>query len=166
MEHLEYKNSDHRPIFVDIEEGLATVNNTGKAFCSRFYFVELWTFQEDCNEIIKDGWQNIRGTSAVDRVQDCVRGCTAHLKRWSRDRFGNRIKKLKEMRWEIDMLLRKASTPEEYDRIRLIAKEMDDFLRDEEIYWKQRSRALWLSMEIEILNISILKHLKGEGEID
>lgn len=68
----------------------------------------------------------------------------AHLKVWSKGEFGGRKKKLELLIEELKSLQLQGLQHENGDRIKTIERQIDTFLSDEEIYWKQRSKADWL----------------------
>ena len=62
----------------------------------------------------------------------------------SREEFGERTKQLKSLTNELQMARQSNIPYVDGAEIRKIEKQIDKSLADEEIYWKQRSRADWL----------------------
>ena len=95
--------------------------------------------------MIKRGWRNGRVNDAIQNVKRCLEGFIDFIKSFGvKKDLVKRFKYLRELRREKDLLIGRAPSSEEYEKTREIGKEMDGLLRDEEIYWKQRSRANWL----------------------
>ena len=68
----------------------------------------------------------------------------ARLLYWSKREFRRREKKLEKLRVQLQGLkLRKVQYENEVE-IKKVEKQIQNILIDEEIYWKQRSRADWL----------------------
>ena len=68
----------------------------------------------------------------------------AYLKLWSKDEFGGRKKKLEMLMEELKNMQLQGLQYGDGKKIQDIERQIDGFLVDEEIYWKQRSRADWL----------------------
>lgn len=66
----------------------------------------------------------------------------AKLQEWSRKKFRDRKRILQALTTKLTCL--KSDPYQNYHGIRVVETQIDDFLRDEEIYWRQRSKALWL----------------------
>lgn len=67
-----------------------------------------------------------------------------NLTKWSRDKFGPIFRALKKKRKKLKKLNEGNLTVSQLERRRLLLRELDELVRQEEVYWKQRSRALWL----------------------
>lgn len=68
----------------------------------------------------------------------------AHLKFWSKEAFGNREKKLKSLMKKLERAKQGNLQNDDGDDVRNIERQIQNLLIDEEVYWKQRSRADWL----------------------
>lgn len=52
FDDLDYDNSDHRPLFIDLSYSTKDKLLSNTRWVSRFHFEEQWSLQEDCKEII------------------------------------------------------------------------------------------------------------------
>lgn len=64
------------------------------------------------------------------------------LQEWSQKKFRDRKGILQALTTKLTCL--KSDPYQNYHGIRVVEMQIDDFLRDEEIYWRQRSKAFWL----------------------
>ena len=63
---------------------------------------------------------------------------------WSKGEFGGRDKKLAQLRDQLQGLKQRKVQYGNGDEIKRVERQIQNILIDEEIYWKQRSRADWL----------------------
>lgn len=68
----------------------------------------------------------------------------AQLRWWNKEELGDRNKKLEKLINELKEVKKQNQHYEDGEQIRSLEKKIDALLLDEEIYWKQRSRADWL----------------------
>lgn len=68
----------------------------------------------------------------------------AKFKLWSDDEFKGRKRKVKQLNEKLKIIRKYFSHYEDGDEIQKIERQIDNVLLDEEIYWKQRSKAGWL----------------------
>lgn len=66
------------------------------------------------------------------------------LKWWSRNEFEGNKKKMKNLVTKLEGLKQNTNQEENGEEIKLVEKQIDNMLMEEEIYQKQRSRADWL----------------------
>jgi hypothetical protein len=135
--HLGAINSDHNPLLVD--------TNPTEEFVPRpFRFEAMWTRDPRCGGVIKKAWEaECRGNHSFILCHK-QRKTTIALKRWNRDVFGNShtmIKKLTNQIEENQKLDRtKANSRQEAN----LQGELNEWLRRNEVLWKQKSREQWL----------------------
>lgn len=68
----------------------------------------------------------------------------ARLKWWSKQEFGGREKELEQLMKKLKRVKQNFERYDSGDEIRRLEKRINNLLIDEEMYWKQRSRADWL----------------------
>lgn len=68
----------------------------------------------------------------------------ARLKGWSKREFGGREEELKRLRKQLERVKQNFEHYDGGDEYRRLEKRIHNLLIDEEMYWKQRSRADWL----------------------
>lgn len=65
----------------------------------------------------------------------------AELVMWNLKEFGGREKKLNELINELKNIKKSYDHYENWDKIMMLEKQIDNILIDEGVYWKQRSRS-------------------------
>lgn len=144
--HLTTWTSDHNPVMMDVVE-----KNKGSKYSRRFFtrihYENMWSPYERCQEIVKKEWMDScrwDGENPVMQFKEKARSSMAELKIWSKAEFEGRKKKLDNL---LQQLQSKRECGEQYEsgeEIKNIEKQIDGILLEEEIYWRQRSRAVWL----------------------
>ncbi|KAL8502166.1 hypothetical protein ACS0TY_021325 [Phlomoides rotata] len=106
-----------------------------------FRFEKLWLEKEGCLDVVEGGWNKEDiSISFTDRVNRC----SAHLSKWNRRVFGNIKKKIQIVKANLDALQSRDQCAEIILESQQFQKELDELLKLDEIWWFQRSRALWL----------------------
>ncbi|XP_039137390.1 uncharacterized protein LOC120274917 [Dioscorea cayenensis subsp. rotundata] len=133
--------SDHVPI--RLEMGKIVTNPRP------FRFELAWTTTEGFQELISQWWNSTTpvGCGAFIMAKK-VSSLREQLRHWAKFSFGSiKLKKL-ELLQEIDKLdVMKESrclTPQEVHQEHTLREKLGDTLKQEELYWKQRSRLNWL----------------------
>ena len=108
-------------------------------YTHRFRFENLWVREQDFNDSLKRWWQSSSDKDLIERLSLC----SVSMAKWGREfwkRFRKRIKccseKLVRLRGKTDDI-----AVGEFFRARA---ELDRLLDQEEVYWKQRAKDLWL----------------------
>ncbi|CAL8151990.1 unnamed protein product [Prunus armeniaca] len=135
--HLVAFSSDHHPILIasDRPQGDKARGPRGRR---RFHFEEVWTTEVDCEEVVRQSWQN-----AVSPLSN-IANCASNLSRWCAEKGGQVPKKVKELRRRLASLQSDEPSTQTFHTRSLIETELDKCLEQEEIYWHQRSRVQWL----------------------
>lgn len=111
------------------------------------HYEDLWSPYEKCKEIVKKEWLDHTKWSRDNVVQTfkkMAKESLAQLKLWSRHELGDRKKQADKLMEELRNIKQCHLYYVDGDRIKEIEKQLNAILMDEEIYWKQRSRADWL----------------------
>lgn len=107
----------------------------------------MWSPYEKCQEIVFAEWQAKRSWNCEDPIaqfKKTAKDSLAELKLWSKEEFWGREEKLEKL---IKKLKSYRESSKQYCtgvELKAIEKQIDDLLIDEEIYWRQRSRTVWL----------------------
>lgn len=134
MEYLEMVGSDHRPIFIR----LAGRSEPGRG---RFMFHKRWIKKPDFREIIQNGW-NEQPQAGLSTVMGRISQCRRAISKWKKTTNTNSytaIQRLKQ-EWEAQV----SSVYPDKHRMTIIRWELALAYREEEIYWKEKSRETWL----------------------
>lgn len=131
--NLEGSPSDHSPLLL-VPEVLLKGNNK-----KQFRFENAWLTEPVCFQIIKDCWEEDNSSHVVTKVKKCAES----LEVWGREItncFGKRINECKlRMR-----MVRNKRDPESIIEFDSARKQLHLILDQKEIFWRQRSKKLWL----------------------
>ncbi|KAL9436887.1 hypothetical protein AB3S75_022853 [Citrus x aurantiifolia] len=107
----------------------------------------MWSPYDGCKEIVEEEWStqgrwNIENPASV--FQKVAKKSMARLILWSKEEFRGRQKKLEKLTKQLRS--RKLNRVQYVDgnKIKEVERQIQNLLADEEIFWKQRSRADWL----------------------
>uniref|UniRef100_A0A803PEP9 Endonuclease/exonuclease/phosphatase domain-containing protein n=1 Tax=Cannabis sativa TaxID=3483 RepID=A0A803PEP9_CANSA len=131
--NLEISSSDHSPLLLDVlfRETIAQARS--------FKFENFWTSHQDCEDVVRRNWSSIAGQNIVRKIQECG---TA-LQHWGKDVFGKFSSRIKQC----NRLLKQYKKRRDEDGKRLFyeaKKELFAVLNQREVFWRQRSKQLWL----------------------
>eukprot|EP00253_Pinus_taeda_P029073 PITA_29073 len=138
-EILAHTGSDHWPIALQWQR-------PGVHTRRPFHFEAFWLTHPAFKNFIKTTWASFTPLegSKMYRFQQRLWFLKSHLKRWNRETFGNifeeqhkLIKELKELHQKI---ITDGHTDATLDQERHISDQLEERRKQEEIYWKQKSR--------------------------
>jgi hypothetical protein len=115
-----------------------TRRNTTQHHAKRYE--QIWATNAHYSEIVKQAWHSYQGDLA-DKLTHTLNS----LHSWGNKTFGNIPKRIKETQNELDRLQNNSDSQDLSQQIYAKEKELDDLLEKEEMWWSQRSRALWLT---------------------
>lgn len=143
--HLETWTSDHSPVLMIVEERGRGKRYNKKTF-SRVHYEDIWIPYEKCQEIVHDEWKAKSNWNCEDPIMQfkkIAKDSLIQLQLWSKEEFRGREKKLKKLLKELKAYRESSNKYVSGVEIKAIEKQIDDLLIDE-VYWRQRSRAVWL----------------------
>jgi len=88
---------------------------------------------------VKGSWK-VAGDSMSDKINRCVND----LSNWSKDRFGDVPSQIKIVQKKLNDLNKQTQHEGVMSEIRRVEARLNDLVEIEEIWWAQRSRAVWL----------------------
>ena len=139
VSHLEFWNSDHRPLLLSTLGGSCEPSKRPR----RFFFEEAWCDEEECEERIREAWSCDNPGAALPEFLECLRRCKVSLDSWGTGRR-------RELKARIDsqtVRVRKAGEERgEAARLELGGeqRQLDALLEKDEKIWRQRSRMMWM----------------------
>lgn len=89
--------------------------------------------------------------------------CTFGLKEWSNLKYGHMFKELKKKIKKLSHLNKGRLTQQQMAQQRVLIKDITSLVHLEEVYWRHRSRDIWLCEGDKILNSSINECRTVEG---
>ncbi|PNY08539.1 ribonuclease H [Trifolium pratense] len=117
--------------------GRAGGSHTKQQFSKKFE--QIWTTDAQHTTIVKEAWQQNQG-----RIGTKLQHTLEALHNWGRKTFGIIPKRIKETQQDLYTLQQKQDNPSISQQIIEKERVLDDLLEKEEMWWSQRSRALWL----------------------
>lgn len=144
--NLAHWESDHRLIMMEINGRQRSLVYEKKTF-TRIHYKDMCSSCEACKNIVNEEWSNWHTkteASPVHMFRNVAKRSMAQLILWSREEFRDRDKKLKELVKKLKQANEEGDQYEKENEIGKIEKQIQVMLMDEEMYWKQRSRADWL----------------------
>ncbi|XP_074298496.1 uncharacterized protein LOC141629381 [Silene latifolia] len=134
LHHLEPGWSNHVPIMVRLDSRKAE-GERGKGI---FRFEQMWVGEEECEDTIRLAWDP--GDEALNNLQSWAK----ELSKWRGANIGNLVKEIKIQRKKLLQINAKERTESNVKERREIKKKIDRLIQQEEQFWRQRSRVLWL----------------------
>jgi hypothetical protein len=102
-------------------------------------YEQVWVRDADHCKIVKNAWTT-SGGSAVQKLKNTL----STLHRWGNNKFGIIPRRIKEVENKLKELNDQNGYQDLDEQIRITEKDLDNLLESEEMWWSQRSRALWL----------------------
>ncbi|XP_074289523.1 uncharacterized protein LOC141614678 [Silene latifolia] len=127
--------SDHSPIKV-VLDGRERIDGTRMR---SFRFEQIWVGEDGCEDTIKKTWEE-EDWNVVDTIARCAR----ELQKWKGVSIGKIMRDLNRKRRRLEWLNISERTVGNVRERKAVIKDINSLLRQEEIFWRQRSRALWL----------------------
>lgn len=135
LEYLDMWPSDHRPIVLSFS---LEPEDRGKG---RFYFDKRMVGKAGIEEAIARGWEGDdaqTGCSVMDRLSRCRR----ELSHWKKRSHFNSLTKIQKLHGDLEKEIAKTfPSARSMKRLRM---ELAEAHREEEKFWRQRSREQWL----------------------
>lgn len=138
--------SDHTPIMLEIQDQKHFIGRNMRAG-RRIHYEDMWSHYEECKRIVSEEWEyqnRWREGNPVVSFQKASKLTMASLLTWSKKTFKGRKQKLKSLKEKLADLKINFQHYEEVNEVKKTENQIANLLLDEEVYWKQRSRANWL----------------------
>lgn len=133
LTNLEITTSDHSPIMIEP----VIISNVVPS--KRFRFENAWLREPMCQQIVEETWRLYEGFSLQQKLAKCAES----LQIWGQEitgSFKSRIKRSKHILKNLKGR-RDAASIENYQEA---AKQLHETYTQQEVFWKQRSKQLWL----------------------
>ena len=135
--HLGTINSDHAPLLID-------TNPTEESAPRPFWFEAMWSRDPKCGAVIKQAWNSeVYGSHAFILCRKQFH-TTIALKKWNKDVFGHCQTKIKELNYRIEKLQLHDMAEQNAKHEAVLQGELNEWLKRNEILWRQKSRETWL----------------------
>lgn len=135
--HLTRTGSNHCPLLVTTIPMLTK----GRKL---FRFKSYWAEEPKCKEVISNQWALGIGPTMQKKRASSLYHCRTGLQRWSRTKFPNNKKKIKNKLAELESLQCESQRADNLSRQKALNASLCSLWQLEESFWKQRSRVNWL----------------------
>ncbi|XP_019161377.1 PREDICTED: uncharacterized protein LOC109158013 [Ipomoea nil] len=125
--------SDHCALSVNFDPETARANSRS------FKFEAAWLLEDGCARVVDEAWRLSAGLGFQERLAMCGE----RLWKWGGEhhrRFGNRIQTLRRTLAR----LKEDRSVQGVEQFMHAEAELENLLTAEEVFWKQRSKQLWL----------------------
>ena len=140
VHHLAVAYFDHDPILLDLVPAIYPQRRR----CQIQRLEEKLVTHSNCENIIRDSWSQPQPQgSPMFCLFEKIKKCRVDLITWRRRTFGNTRAKLDAKQGELADLLC-GGFGQNMERINGVKKEIRELLHHEEVFWRQRSRSIWL----------------------
>ncbi|KAG7537667.1 Ribonuclease H domain [Arabidopsis suecica] len=130
-EYLRFEGSDHRPLVTFLDDSIR--KNKGA-----FRFDRRLTDNEEIRCIVDQAWKSHQEDSVLGKLNRC----RAQIIKWTKAQNANSSKLIKEAQEALEGAL-SASSPDQ-SLISTYTSSLEKLYREEELFWRQRSRIQWL----------------------
>ncbi|KAG7541952.1 Endonuclease/exonuclease/phosphatase superfamily [Arabidopsis thaliana x Arabidopsis arenosa] len=132
-EYLDFEGSDHRPIatYFDLKK---------KRKKGLFRYDRRLRNNEEVTQLIYENWQG----ALIEKVDTKISRCRSAIIKWSRKKHLNSQEKINLWRGKLEVAMTDPNS--EAELLSTINEELKHAYKEEEEFWKQRSRQLWLSL--------------------
>ncbi|XP_074297237.1 uncharacterized protein LOC141627941 [Silene latifolia] len=133
--HLNREWSDHAPLKVVFDRRLGEEGGPRR----KFRFEHVWVEEEGCEATIKRAWEHV-DSDVLETIERCARD----LHKWKGVSIGKVVKELRSKRLRLQKLNEGGRSVREVEERRRVNRDISKLLRQEELFWRQRSRAISL----------------------
>lgn len=134
VEYLKLWGSDHRPV-------LARIQTRDRRIQKSFKFDKRCLGKMGFKEAVEEGWGEVLQEGPTD-IYAKVAACRKAISSWKRNNPLNAEKKIEDLKIKLDAAQGHDLTSPEDEMA--LKGQLCAALRDNEIFWKQKSRATWL----------------------
>ncbi|XP_074282866.1 uncharacterized protein LOC141607414 [Silene latifolia] len=99
----------------------------------------VWVGEKGCEEAVRQAWED-----GDEDLVTILEMCAENLQKWKGVSIGKIVRELNTKRRKLSKLNEGGWSRREVEERKKLVKEIETLLKQEEIFWRQRSRALWL----------------------
>ncbi|XP_060961729.1 uncharacterized protein LOC133031950 [Cannabis sativa] len=137
--NLEVSSSDHCPILLDV-----VIHNIVSRNC-KFWFANCWLREPLSYQVVKECWEEYY----LVGIQEKIQRCGEFLSVWGKDYSGNFASHLKYWKNEVRRW-KQGRDPDAIAKYKEVETELLEVLTQKEVFWRQRSKQLWLQEGVKI----------------
>ncbi|XP_062028452.1 uncharacterized protein LOC133744343 [Rosa rugosa] len=137
---MDPSKSDHCPLLIEVNPGKFRRRRIAKLF----RFEELWHENSECRSIIQKKWAQPITGNALQQLDTRIKGTGQELMNWHIKEFDKQKVELRVIQEKLTDIMKAPYSPEQYEEQRNLRVRQNQQLTQQEKYWRQRSRAIWL----------------------
>ncbi|CAA7058134.1 unnamed protein product [Microthlaspi erraticum] len=131
--YLDFEGSDHRPLLTILDPNL-------KKKKGPFRYDRSLKDNQEITDIVREAWNVSEGSTVKQRISTCRK----EISKWNREHHKNSQKLILEEKKRLELAM---SSPIPNQEVILeINSNLRSAYQKEEVYWRQRSRILWLTL--------------------
>lgn len=132
---LEKRGSDHRPVWLNL-------GASPDVFKGQFKFDKKFLMQPDTGKQVINAWSEGRNGNMMN-VSQKIRNCRNVLSRWKKKKVFNAKDKIHLLQQRLEWLQSRSYPC--FFMINVVKKDLIRAYKEEELFWKQKSRDKWLN---------------------
>ncbi|XP_073355332.1 uncharacterized protein [Aegilops tauschii subsp. strangulata] len=141
VKHISSVESDHCFLLAECR---ATAAMGWSRATQSFRYENVWQSHADYDEKVRKMWQSGAGQGGLQGIVDALSMVQSELGAWGHKEFWNMERRVRKLQKRLERLRTAAIGCGPNDEERVVASQLREALRQEEIWLKQRSRVLWL----------------------
>ncbi|XP_062014089.1 uncharacterized protein LOC133730531 [Rosa rugosa] len=132
--------SDHSSLLVEVQKEYGSRGKPPR----RFRFEEMWHGNAQCQSIIQQGWATQLTGNALQQLGEKIKVTGEQLMQWHKVEFEKQKVEMRTVQEQLNAIMSAPYSPEQYVEQRLVHVKYSQLLAQQETYWRQRARTLWL----------------------
>ncbi|XP_057792367.1 uncharacterized protein LOC131009155 [Salvia miltiorrhiza] len=141
VSHLLRKSSDHCPLLLCLEKEVDDNPYRPKPF----RFEAMWLRHDQCKSFEEECWAAGGTISSITDMNGKLEDMGREFKAWEKNVSGHVRKRCSKIRKELTELQKSHCDAATKNDQKQLESELDELLKQDEMMWKQRSRADWLA---------------------
>ncbi|XP_062020952.1 uncharacterized protein LOC133737412 [Rosa rugosa] len=137
---LNPSESDHCPILIEVHAEKVQSTRVNRPF----RFEEIWHGNQTCADIIQKEWALPTTGNVLRQIGFKFQAIGKKLMQWHKTDFDRQKAEMRIIQEKLNDIMRQPFSPEQYEEQRTLHAKYSQLLSQQEKYWRQRSRAVWL----------------------
>ena len=141
VRHVSVVHSDHLGLLLELVPCMPQVRKKKNRL---FRFDHTWVREEDCEGVIAEAWNSSHLGTPMFCLTQKIKQRRLQLLQWSQSKLRATLRNIENKKRQLQEL--ENQSPECYNarEVNMVRRELYSLMRNEEIFWRQRSRVAWL----------------------